>query len=141
MRILITGSRKWDDFDMIREALTEHTSHISDMSTVTLVHGGAVGADSMAGHLAEQMGMVVEKHPANWDSCGPDCNPKHLKPRPGGRSFYCPRSGFVRNDKMVKLGADICLAFSLNASRGTEMCADMAEKSGIMVHRYGINNG
>lgn len=134
MRILITGSRNWNDVDVIVRALRDATSDVEHMSDVMVVHGAARGADQLAGRIAEQHGMLVEEHPANWDSCGPDCNRSHMRYRDG--KAYCPRSGYVRNAEMVALGADICLAFSRNQSKGTDMCIKLADAAGIPVHRY-----
>lgn len=134
MRILITGSRDWNDAGRITEALRDVTRDEPYMSDIMVVHGGARGADTLAGLIAEKHGMMTEAHPANWESCGPGCGPKHWRYRAG--SPYCPRSGFVRNAKMVELGADICLAFIKNQSKGAVMCAKLAEDAGIPVIRY-----
>jgi len=140
MRILVTGSRSWNDRQTIAQALRDAAEDIEHMSDVLVVHGDALGADRLAAGVAEQMGMQTEAHPANWDSCGPDCNPKHLRYRRDGKA-YCPRVGFIRNSEMVKLGADICLAFNRNSSKGTDMCAKLAKASGIPVKHYMFNDG
>lgn len=133
MRILITGSRDWDDHHGILVAIRDAADG-NKPEDVTLVHGAAPGADSIAGRWAMNLGWTVEEHPANWDDCGNGCGPRHYRYRNG--QPYCPRSGFVRNAEMVVLGADICLAFIKNNSKGALMTAELAEKAGIPTRRY-----
>lgn len=68
------------------------------------MHGAATGADSLAGRAARRIGYSVEPHPAKWQVCY--CGVDHL-----ARFNYCPRAGFVRNEKMALLGAILCVAF------------------------------
>lgn len=135
MRILVTGSRDWLDVDIIRQAIRQHTSDVEHVSDVMVVHGGATGADVISGKIATAHGMAEEIHLPNWESCGPNCIPEHKRRRADG-TWYCPRSGFIRNQLMVDLGADICLAFIRNNSKGALMTARLAEKAGIPTHRY-----
>lgn len=44
------------------------------------------------------------------------------------------RAGIIRNLYMVNLGADLCLAFIQNGSRGAS-CADAAEHASIRFQR------
>ena len=115
IRILVTGSRNWDDLETMIEALAPYDDY---KGTKVLVHGCAKGADTMAAYIALSLGWEVEGHPADWDTHG-------------------KAAGHIRNHQMVKLGADVCLAFPLGESRGTRGCMKAAEKAGIKVINYG----
>lgn len=116
-RILITGSRTWTHEDLLREALDMAWGTLGGDPETVIVSGNAWGADEMCEAWAESHGLTVERHPAYWT--------KHGK-----------RAGFVRNAEMVALGADLCVAFIHDGSRGATMCADLAEKAGILTWRY-----
>lgn len=133
MRILVTGSRDWNDWRTLSHALLTTW----DYERITVVHGACpTGADEMADwvarHLMPQLEVLcvdVETHPADWD--------KH------GR-----KAGPIRNAEMVSLGADVCLAFigpctsprcnieGEHASHGASGCADLAASAGIPVRRF-----
>lgn len=117
-RILVTGSRDWTDWKKLDEGLRTVGKFGED---TVLVHGDAQGVDRMAAFLWMERGFPVEAHPADWK--------RHGK-----------RAGYVRNQEMVDEGADACLAFIRNASRGATMCADLAEKAGIPVRRFEVND-
>jgi YspA, cpYpsA-related SLOG family len=110
-RVLVTGSRSWDDGQAIFDALAEY-----NYGQVALVHGAARGADLIAASVAAGFGWKIEPHPADWDRCG-------------------KAAGLIRNRYMVELGADVCLAFIRDNSRGATHCAGLAEKAGIPVKR------
>lgn len=115
MRVLVTGSRYWANYDVIRDALCESTE---GHSQVTVVHGAAHGADTLAGVAARELGFNVEEHPAEWS-----------------RGSH---AGKARNVEMVQAGADWCLAFFLIGAenRGTRHCSLEARWSGIPVAEY-----
>lgn len=114
MRILVTGSRDWTDKVTVAQAIREAWLVAGRPYGVVVVHGGARGADYIAGVYAKRLGFSVEVHEADWSF---------------GKS-----AGYIRNKEMVNAGADICLAFIKNESKGATMCAELAEKAGIPTH-------
>jgi len=134
MRILVTGSRDWTNRNAIGHALMDgyrqwwSKTHPDPgendwMMTmvqdgVTLVHGDCRGADRIAADWARQLGWTVEPHPADWKM---------------GKA-----AGRWRNQHMVKLGADVCLAFYLTGAEnsGTQDCVAKATEADIPVLSY-----
>lgn len=121
-RVLVTGSRDWGDAPTLVATLeAEFERSRSDGSRLVVVQGGAAGADTMARTWANRKyGVDCETHEAEW--------------RPHG--IYNPQAGLVRNRLMVNLGADLCLAFIREGSRGATHCAQLAEEAGIPVRRW-----
>lgn len=118
MRIQITGSREFTDQSLVNEAvISEVATAFRDREPVTVVTGGARGADTLAINAVRDLGWVdVEVYPAKWDE-------------------YGKRAGYIRNAEMASLGADICLAFFKRgaANKGTQMMVDLCNKAGIPV--------
>lgn len=124
-RILITGSRDWTETNIIHLAVSEWVrDNVPKNEVSILVHGDASrGADRMGRDLARGMWWLQEEaHPADWEVSG-------------------RAAGFIRNQLMVDLGADVCLAFIRNGSKGATHTAGQAEKAGIPVVRYLDNDG
>ena len=155
-RVLVTGSRDWARRDIIRSALMQ-VEREHEESRLILVHGmcdprhpvsghavrwaaamwlptglaeSLLGADWLASLIAgTSLGWETEPHPADWQ--------QHRR-----------SAGFRRNEHMVRLGAGICLAFSMpctaprcagrpaHGSHGTAHCAEFAQKAGIQVRRF-----
>lgn len=135
IRVLITGSRRWTDRSAIALAVSDYlrergTSIGRAYPFPVVVHGGAKGADALADAVARSWGWTPEVHPADWSTCAEDCD--HGLNIHGNR-IYCPLAGHRRNQRMVDLGADVCLAFPTHDSRGTWDCVRRAEAAGIPV--------
>ncbi len=128
-RILVTGSRRWTDVERIATVLAgvRAQEHFAD---AVLVHGDAAGADRIAAAEWIALGGQVEPHPARWGRCVAECPPTHLRVSNHGRR-YCPTAGWRRNRSMVEQGADLCLAFVRDNSRGAVHCRTLAEGAGI----------
>lgn len=115
MRILVTGSRNWTDKVTIAQAIREAWLVAGRPYGVVVVHGGARGADYIADVYAKRLGFATEPHEADWTNFGKAAGP-------------------IRNKEMVDLGADVCLAFIKNESKGATHCAELAQKAGIPTH-------
>lgn len=107
-RVLITGSRAWNDTAVIRRAL----AYVWNPDAVLVSGACPRGADALCEACWTHWGGRIEQHPAHW--------------RRHGR-----RAGFVRNQTMVNAGADLCLAFILDGSRGASHTATLARAAGI----------
>jgi len=117
--ILITGSRNWEDQELIRSALLPYAN-----KTVLLIHGDCRGADKLAGEVAEELNFQLSVAPANW-------------------KLYGRAAGPIRNKEMVTQAkkfqesgiSTIVLAFhdSLHLSKGTKSCVEMAIKAGLTI--------
>ena len=115
-RILVTGSRTWDDEAAVRAALAPHYA-----PGAVLVSGACPeGADAIAERIWAGWGGTVERHPADWA--------KH------GRA-----AGAIRNGQMARLpGITECLAFAdrctdtgcrVKGEHATHGTADMRHKA------------
>lgn len=119
MRVLLTGSRSWDDAKTIRQALDALAEGLAQggVPVLTIVHGACPnGADELADQWARyhrgEPFVTAERHPALWRK-------------------YGKRAGMVRNELMVSKGADLCLAFIRDNSPGATHCAELASDAGI----------
>ena len=125
MRILVTGSRNWWPPSTVHQWLSYYAIRTELNEPFIVVHGGcSTGADQAADRWVEMhrgtgVPVIGEAHPAIW--------------RPNG--IYNPQAGLLRNRKMVELGADLCLAFIRDGSRGATHCAGLAEEAGIPTRR------
>lgn len=111
MRVLVCGSRGWTDMATIAKRIGE----LPDGSIV--IHGGAEGADKLAGQAATLRGLHSAAVYPLWK--------RH------GRS-----AGHVRNAAMLDLGPDLVIAFSLGTN-GTQGTIDEARRRGIPVEVVG----
>lgn len=116
-RLLLTSSRglgPWDIPFMKRKLVPYWRPRI------ILVQGLARGGDKLARDIWRGWGGEVEDHPVSseeWDRIGLS-------------------AGHKRNEHMVSLGADWCVALPKGESPGTRGCAELAEAAGIPTRLY-----
>lgn len=101
---------------------------------ILVTHGTAEGADELADLWALGHDLPRDPHPADWTGpCAPNCPPGHRRPRRG--TDYCPLAGHRRNQHMVDLSPDLCVAFHHANSRGTADAIRRVTAAGIPVLR------
>ena len=108
MRLLVCGSRHLTGFKLVSDHILKHCPDYTVM-----IHGGARGADSLAGMVAYQAGKEVEIFRANWQAHG-------------------RAAGLIRNQRMLDEGKpDMVIAFLAPDSRGTRDMIARAERANI----------
>lgn len=105
MRVVVTGTRDFLDFDIIVHWLRRIPK------SATILHGANGVVDRMADVNCREWGYEVEPHPANWKLKGKAAGP-------------------LRNQEMLD-SADACIAFWDGLSPGTKDTLKRARKRGI----------
>lgn len=149
--ILGTGSRKLQDKEFVRESILEAVYACIPAGEVpysfegmAFRHGDAPGFDKVAAREARELGMDIDRCPADWRNCCAQCRPGHRKTRPDGSDF-CPTAGHRRNQRMVdKLPRPTlviaCPVGGAQGSRGTFDCAARADRAGLPVYWFEVDS-
>ena len=102
MKILVCGGRDYRDTKFICEILD---SYLNDYPhSLSIIEGGAPGADLVAQLWAERHHVPCVTIPADWKRYGLSAGP-------------------VRNQRMIDMKPDVVLAFPSGTSRGTYIVA------------------
>lgn len=112
--LLIAGSRTFNDLETFDKVTREV---IGEDREITIVEGGAAGADSLAKDFANENGFPVMEFKPDWKKYGRAAGPK-------------------RNDAMVafiKENGGKALYFWDEESKGTKQCIASAKKNGVHV--------
>lgn len=139
-RILVTGSRKWENWQLMGVALSGVYKELEGTGPKPyLIQGGALGADKLAYWWARSNKIPNEPaYKADWEGpCAPECQSNHRRPsKRDPHITYCPTAGHRRNQEMVDLGPVLVCAFQVAGSTGTQDCIDRALAAGIEVRRW-----
>jgi len=113
-RVLLTISRTWTRWSQVREVLAVIHDKWPD---AVLVHGANPKCDQVAAGMWRELGGTDEPWPAQWKRFG-------------------KQAGMIRNERMIKAGAALVVAFIKDGSPGASHCAAAADAQGIPVHRF-----
>lgn len=106
MRVLVCGSRDFDDKDQLYKVLDELIPAIE-----VVIEGEANGADLLAKQWAEERDLIVMSFPANWKKYGIAAGP-------------------LRNSQMLLEGKpDMVVAFPSKLLHRTKGTYDMVKKA------------
>lgn len=118
MRVIICGGRDFKDFTKGKLILEQLLMYQAAMGLLTVIEGGAKGADTMA---CEWTGQHVRCHHiqvnAEWEIHG-------------------KAAGHIRNAEMLTYKPDMVIAFP--GGRGTENMIKLAKKAEVPVLRIEI---
>lgn len=106
MRLIVAGSRDFNDYELLKSTLVRVKTHITQ-----IVSGTAVGADRLGAQWARENDIPVIEFPANWIR-------------------YGKSAGYRRNQQMAA-NADALIAFWNGISKGTKHMIDIAAKENL----------
>ena len=119
MRILICGERAFYDPRPIEEFISRFNTPI------TIIHGAAPGADTLAGRIGQACNHEIISFPAQWERYGRAAGP-------------------IRNRQMLDEGKpDLIVAFfnDRSKSRGTNNMISQAEQANKLIAIYETGKG
>lgn len=112
MRLLVCGSRDWQNKDLIKQ---EIQSLMQGNQIEVIIHGGCRGADLLSADVAKELSIPTEEYPADWNAHDRSAGPK-------------------RNQQMLDEGKpNFVLAFhdNIDQSKGTKDMVLRSKKSSI----------
>ena len=107
VRIIIAGSRDFNDYDVVRQYVGTYLLTVDDYkNNVEIISGGAKGADALGEKFARRNFLKLKVFPANWEKWG-------------------RQAGYIRNEEMVKYAFEnnqtaVLFAFWDGFSKGTK---------------------
>lgn len=112
-KVVVAGSRTFNDYEFLKEKLNKA---LSKKENVTIISGGARGADYLGEKYAKEYNLDLIICPADWD--------KHGK-----------GAGYIRNKEMVAM-ADGVVVFWDGISKGTKHTMELSNSRGIPLKVY-----
>ena len=103
MRLIVAGSRSFNDYGLMSDEITnevEALAHLTE-SRLSIVSGGARGADALGERWAREIGVPIHRFPADWNR-------------------YGRRAGYLRNMEMAEFATD-ALIFWDGVSPGSRL--------------------
>lgn len=124
MRIIIAGSRDFNDYNLLKINVTEVLNNFflsglihADLQDVKIISGNARGADKLGERFAKDNNIGCQLFPANWEA-------------------YGKSAGYKRNMEMAiyaRKDNGVLIAFWDGKSKGTEHMINIARNEKIKV--------
>lgn len=130
MIVIVTGSRDWNDFEVLRTWI-DHIGWMHDTPFSVILHGAANGVDQLAERYARERNIPVISFPADWSLLGNKAGPIRNQQMV---DWAVKRASLATNE--VKI---ICIAFPLPGSKGTWDCVRRCERAIIKTYVWGLD--
>lgn len=110
-RLVIAGSRDFNDYTLLSKAVDKHLGDKVDNAKIIIISGTAPGADQLGERYAKERGYKLECYPADW-------------------GHYGKAAGPVRNMNMANVADDV-IVFWDGESSGTKNMIETAKAKNI----------
>ncbi len=107
-RVVIAGCRDYNNYAEAKVYIDFCLCNLRKENNIVILSGCASGADAIGERYAEENGLEVEKHPADWEKYGRSAGPR-------------------RNKQMAEI-CDYVICFWDGESRGTKSMIDFAKR-------------
>lgn len=113
-RVIIAGTRDFNDYELLKQYCDYMLSKkVESGEQITIISGGASGADALGEKYARERGYSLRLFPAQWEKYGRQAGP-------------------MRNREMAD-NADALIAYWDGKSKGTKNMIEEAKKRGLKV--------
>ena len=114
MKIIVAGSRSFNNYNKLKKELNKFIEDFQlDREEITILSGGAKGADKLGEDYAILHKYKLIIIPAEWE-------------------IYGKSAGFIRNLEMAKI-ADACIVFWDGKSSGSQHMITLARKYKLLL--------
>lgn len=117
--IIIAGGREFTNYAILEKVCDHMLSDLIKTTDITIVSGGARGADKLGYRYAIDRGFATLVKTPDWDTFGKS-------------------AGYKRNQEMAD-NATHLIAFWDGKSRGTKHMIDIAKRDGLKTHVVDFN--
>ncbi len=108
-RIVVAGCRYYNNYEEAKQFIDECICEIQKQNRrIIFLSGGCRGADTLGERFAQENGLEIEKHPADWKRYGRAAGPK-------------------RNKEMIE-NCDMVICFWDGKSKGTGSAINYAKR-------------
>jgi ABC-type enterochelin transport system substrate-binding protein len=129
MKVIIAGSRSFNDYDNLKEFCEKVLVNQND---IEIVSGTADGADKLGERYAKEKGYALTEFPAKWkDLTAKPCFVRYDK----NKEAYNVLAGLNRNEEMAKY-ADALIIFWDGKSTGSKNMIESAMKHKLKIKFY-----
>lgn len=110
-RLIIAGSRDFNDYALLSETVDKHLDDKVDDRKITIISGNAPGENQLGERYAKERGYKLECYPADWEHYGKTASP-------------------IRNMNMANIADDV-IVFWDGVSAGTKNMIETAKTKNI----------
>lgn len=117
-RIIVAGGRDFNNYELLKSKLDYY---LGNLDNISIVSGGARGADRLGENYAIEKGLKLAMFPADWNT-------------------YGKSAGFIRNKEMAEYSTHL-IAFWDGKSKGTKHMIDLAKEYNLKTKIVLYNEG
>jgi hypothetical protein len=134
-RIIVAGTRKYNDYDSFSKTITDTVRFLNKASVIFISGKAASGADALIIQWCKENDYPWVEYPADWNNI--DVPGTVIRTNKFNKK-YNAIAGHMRNEAMADVGTQL-IAFWDNVSSGTKNMIELAKARGLSILIHLIN--